>query len=228
MSSQAVTKREARPGAGRPNAEEAERKKIALVDAALAEFAERGFNGASLRVIAEKAGVSTRTLFNHYPDKAALFAGCIDRSSKQIAQVVAIRRQTLGETLTDYGVAMQAGLSSDVSRRIAMLIYRESAVFEEVRKIARLQFETYQVMPVVRILRDFGYQDHDLRDTAIQFVAMAFGKWQRRLLFGGAFLSDDETRTHMERVTQIFLSGIGDPDALATSLTQGVQSKPSI
>lgn len=211
MSTQVVTRRGARLGAGRPNAEEAERKQLALIDSALAEFADRGFNGASLRVIAEKAGVSTRTLFNHYPDKAALFAGCIDHSSKQIAQVVAIRRPTLAETLIDYGVAMQDGLSSDGNRQIAMLIYRESAVFEEVRKIARLQFETYQVGPVIQILRDFGYEAEDLRDTAIQFVAMAFGKWQRRLLFGGGPLTPKETRAHLRTVTQIFLSGIGVP-----------------
>lgn len=210
MSTQTVTLQEARRGAGRPSAEEAGRKKVALIEAAVSEFAERGFNGASLRMIAERAGVSTRTLFNHYPDKAALFAGCIDRSSKQIEQVVAIRRSTLAETLVDYGVAMQQGLSSDASRQIAMLIYRESAVFEDVRRIARMQFETYQVGPIVQILRDFGYEAENLRETAIQFVAMAFGKWQRRLLFGGGPLDAEETRAHMEFVTGIFLSGIGD------------------
>jgi len=214
MSTDAATRREARPGAGRPNAEEAERKKTALIDAALAEFADRGFNGASLRVIAGKAGVSTRTLFNRYSDKAALFAACIERSSQQIAHVVAIRRPTLAETLVDYGVAMQEGLSRDSSRQIAMLIYRESAVFEEVRGIARLQFETYQVAPVVQILREFGYEAEDLRDTAIQFVAMAFGKWQRRMLFGGGPLEAGETLAHMQNVTRIFLSGIGVPAAI--------------
>lgn len=203
-----ASKREARPGAGRPSAEEAERKKAALIDAALAEFAQCGFHGASLRTIAEKAGISTRTLFNHFPDKAALFSGCIDHSSKQIAQVVAIRRPTLAETLVDYGAAMQEGLSTDVNRRIAMLIYRESMEFEDVRSIARQQFETFQVAPVVQILRDFGHCGDELRDIAIQFVAMAFGKWQRRLLFGNGHLSPEETRIHMSTVTRIFLSGI--------------------
>lgn len=213
MSAPAVTRRKARPGAGRPNAEEAERKKVALIDAAMAEFAERGFNGASLRKIAEKAGVSTRTLFNHYPDKVSLFAGCIDRSSKEIARFVAIRRPTLAETLVDYGIAMQKSLSSEASSQIAMLIYRESAVFEDVRKIARLQFETYQVGPVVQILREFGYDGDDLREIAIQFVAMAFGKWQRQLLFGGGPLTESEIRAHFKTVTRIFLSGIGLPES---------------
>lgn len=202
-------RRQARTGAGRPRAGEAERKRTALLDAALAEFADCGFNAASLRVIASKGGVSTRTLLNHYPTKAALFAGCIEHISKRFTDVVAIRRPTLEETLVDYGMAMHENLSSDDSRQIAILIYRESSVFQEVRQIARLQFETYQVAPVVQILKDFGYEAEGLREAAVQFVAMAFGRWQRHLLFGDTPITAETTRAHLQRVTQIFIHGIG-------------------
>lgn len=219
MSTQAIARRQARVGAGRPSAEEAERKKTALLDAALAEFADCGFNAASLRVIAGKAGVSTRTLLNHYPNKPALFAGCIEHISQRFSEVVAIRRPTLADTLVEYGMAMQQNLSSEDSRQIAMLIYRESAVFEAVRKIARLQFETYQVAPVMQILRDFGYDAENLRESAIQFVAMAFGKWQRQLLFGGPAITPEVTRAHLQAVTRIFLFGIGAPQVLEGART---------
>lgn len=209
MSIATAATRPARAGPGRPRADEAERKKAALLDTALAEFADCGFNAASLRVIAGKAGVSTRTLLNHYATKAALFAACIEHISRRFGEVVAIRRPTLAETLVEYGMAMQQTLSTEDSRRIAMLIYRESAVFDEVRKIARLQFETYQVAPVIRILRDFGYAAENVRETAIQFVAMAFGQWQRHLLFGGPPITPEVTRAHLQTVTRIFLSGIG-------------------
>lgn len=211
MSTATTAKRPARIGAGRPSVEEAERKKLALLDAALAEFAHCGFNAASLRTIASNAAVSTRTLLNHYPSKAALFAGCMDHISKRLAEVVTIRRTTLEETLIEYGMAMQQSLSTDDSRRIAMIIYRESADFDEVRNIARLQFETYQVGPVVRILGEFGYRSDNLREIAIQFVAMAFGQWQRHLLFDGPAISPETTRSHLQTVTGIFLRGIGAP-----------------
>lgn len=207
MSTAPATTRRARIGAGRPRADEAGRKKTAMLDAALAEFAACGFNAASLRVIAGKADVSTRTLLNHYPTKAALFAGCLEQVSERFTDVVTIRRQTLEETLVDYGMAMHESLSSEDSRQIAMLIYRESADFPEVRQIARLQFETFQVMPVVQILKDFDYCTDDLRETAIQFVAMAFGRWQRHLLFGDAPITNETTRAHLQRVTRIFLHG---------------------
>lgn len=202
-------KRRARPGAGRPTAQDAERKRLALIEAALTEFATCGFNGASLRVIAEKAQVSTRTLFNHYPDKTALFAACIEHSSRQLEHVVAFRRATLEETLVAYGLAMQDHLSQPVSLQIAMLIYREGFAFDDVRKVARTQFETNQVVPVVQILRDFGYECEDIDDVATQFVAMAFGNWQRNLLFGDPIPDAAETFRHMSSVTRIFVHGIG-------------------
>lgn len=204
-----VPKRRGRPGAGRPTAQDAERKRLALIEAALTEFATCGFNGASLRVIAEKAQVSTRTLFNHYSDKTALFAACIEHSSRQIEQVVSFRRPTLEETLIAYGVAMQDHLSDPVSRQIAVLIYREGFAFDDVRKVARTQFETYQVGAVVEILRDFDYERDDIREVATQFVAMAFGNWQRSLLFGDPIPDAAETFRHMSVVTRIFVHGIG-------------------
>jgi AcrR family transcriptional regulator len=44
-----------------------------LLDCARKEFLEKGFKGASLRSIAEKAGSSTGAIYIRYPDKEALF-----------------------------------------------------------------------------------------------------------------------------------------------------------
>lgn len=44
----------------------------AIVEAAWALFEEVGFESASMSAIAERAGVSRRTLFNHFPHKASL------------------------------------------------------------------------------------------------------------------------------------------------------------
>ncbi len=44
-----------------------------LVRAALAVFAEQGFEGASTRAIAARAGVAEKTLFQHFGSKAGLF-----------------------------------------------------------------------------------------------------------------------------------------------------------
>lgn len=49
-------------------------KREAIVQAALAQFRELGFQGASMDGIAAAAGVSKRTVYNHFPSKDELFA----------------------------------------------------------------------------------------------------------------------------------------------------------
>jgi AcrR family transcriptional regulator len=49
-----------------------ERREL-IVDAALAEFAERGYEAASMGRIAAAAGVTRTVLYDHFPSKHALF-----------------------------------------------------------------------------------------------------------------------------------------------------------
>jgi TetR/AcrR family transcriptional regulator of autoinduction and epiphytic fitness len=48
-------------------------KRQAVIDAALAEFKDKGFVGASMDAIAERAQVSKRTVYNHFASKELLF-----------------------------------------------------------------------------------------------------------------------------------------------------------
>jgi TetR/AcrR family transcriptional regulator of autoinduction and epiphytic fitness len=49
-------------------------KREAIVHAAIAEFRQGGFETTSMDRIAETAGVSKRTVYNHFPSKDELFA----------------------------------------------------------------------------------------------------------------------------------------------------------
>lgn len=49
------------------------RKKMAILDAAIALFQSNGFQGTSMDAIAASAQVSKRTVYNHFPSKQALF-----------------------------------------------------------------------------------------------------------------------------------------------------------
>jgi len=194
--------------AGRPRAEEAEQKRRGLIMTALEEFARAGYHAASLRDIAEKAQVSSRTLYNHYPDKLALFAACLEYSSSQIQMELPHFDGDLERHLVAYATEVQRHLSQELSLQIATLIYREGTEFEALREIARVQFEQYQVGPVAVILKDHGVPAADCHELAKQFVAMAFGEWQRRLLFGGPVMSEAEMLGQAQLVAQIFLRGI--------------------
>ena len=51
-----------------------DRKRAAVISAAIEEFLAAGFNATSMDRVAARAGVSKRTVYNHFPSKEALFA----------------------------------------------------------------------------------------------------------------------------------------------------------
>lgn len=53
---------------------QSERKNEQIFEAAVNEFLERGFLGASMDRISERANVSKRTVYNHFESKEALFS----------------------------------------------------------------------------------------------------------------------------------------------------------
>ncbi|WP_035303537.1 TetR/AcrR family transcriptional regulator [Actinokineospora inagensis] len=69
-------------------------KRRAVLDGALATFARDGYTRAGMDAISAAAGVSTRTIYNHFTDKAALFEAVIQHSAAQVAaeQVAVIDR----------------------------------------------------------------------------------------------------------------------------------------
>ncbi len=50
-----------------------ERKRLAIIQAAIDEFQSAGFQGTSMDKVAARAQVSKRTVYNHFPSKESLF-----------------------------------------------------------------------------------------------------------------------------------------------------------
>lgn len=67
------TRRKKLNQAGRPTASELERRKGRVMEVATKLFVEHGFAATSLVDIARDAGVATRTLYQHFGDKEAIF-----------------------------------------------------------------------------------------------------------------------------------------------------------
>jgi AcrR family transcriptional regulator len=61
-------------------------KRRAIAHAARTVFGREGYTGASVDVIAAEAGVSKRTVYNHYSDKEQLFLSVILEGSAQVAE----------------------------------------------------------------------------------------------------------------------------------------------
>ncbi|VVQ16210.1 HTH-type transcriptional regulator RutR [Pseudomonas fluorescens] len=56
-----------------------DRKRAAIIQAAIAEFRANGFDITSMDKIAATAGVSKRTVYNHFPSKEELFAEILNQ-----------------------------------------------------------------------------------------------------------------------------------------------------
>jgi TetR/AcrR family transcriptional regulator of autoinduction and epiphytic fitness len=56
-----------------------DRKRAAIIDAAIDEFRAAGFDATSMDRIAARASVSKRTVYNHVPSKEALFAAILQQ-----------------------------------------------------------------------------------------------------------------------------------------------------
>lgn len=87
-------------------------KRRALLDGALAVFARDGYTRASIDTIAREASVSTRTIYNHFGDKAALFGAVIVDSAERTSerQIDALRWllskvTDLEDDLVEFGIA---------------------------------------------------------------------------------------------------------------------------
>lgn len=194
--------------AGRPSPEEAQRKKAALITAAVEEFSRVGFEAASLRDIARKADISSRTLYNYFPDKVSLFDACLGQSGQLTYPDITAMKGTLEERLVAYTIDIQRQLSHPDNVLAARLLFRESGRFQELSEVFRRQFERTQIIPVASMLQDQGISKISSRRLAAHFVAMAFGEWQRRVLLGGDILTDAEIEQQAQEAATIFLGGI--------------------
>ncbi|MVU80814.1 TetR family transcriptional regulator [Nocardia sp. ET3-3] len=110
------------------------RNRQRIIDAARALFAERGYRGTATRDIAEASGLAERTLFRHFPSKAALF-----RES-----VIAPVQQFIQEFATEWGERPRG--SRDTETEVAEFYANLVAVLDRERRllialVAALAFE---------------------------------------------------------------------------------------
>lgn len=113
---------ESRKPAGQPD------KRRAIVAGALRLFARDGYTRAGLDAIAAEAGVSNRTIYNHFTGKAELFQTVIQESTQRVADAMVdiIDRHLskvvdLEADLVDFGLDWLGVLTSDLAPHFALI-----------------------------------------------------------------------------------------------------------
>lgn len=75
---------------GRPPQDEAGKRKEAILEAAVAEFGEKGYDAATIRAIAERAAVDPALVHHYFDSKADLFAESVRMPLRPQAAIDAI------------------------------------------------------------------------------------------------------------------------------------------
>lgn len=106
-----------------------QRKREAVVQAALSEFQTKGFQAASMDAISKRAEVSKRTVYNHFESKDVLFEEIAQRLFKHSAQATEFDYQAnkpLAPQLIEFGQKELIMLSNDKHRELVRMMMSES------------------------------------------------------------------------------------------------------
>ena len=128
MSEQDHTETADAPATKRRRAPKGEMRRAALLDAATLVFAKDGYGAASMRDVAELAGITTVGLLHHFPNKVSLLRALIDRRDQRVTEQFAELElaPTLDSFLAFVRMSMRFSVQSLPECQAAMKISVES------------------------------------------------------------------------------------------------------
>ena len=196
--------------AGRPTADELERRKVKVMVVATDMFVSRGYAATTLLDIAKKAGVATRTLYQHFGDKEAIFREVVFARDTAIIDPPVVEP---GESLFS-ALQKTARYSFDIALRpraieLMRLMIAESARFPELMsKVANATFDRFKenVANVFRQLAVNGtIADGDHDQSAELFTDLLLGNRTVMIYFG--WLNSPPTEQDIEVKVDLFVNG---------------------
>jgi TetR/AcrR family transcriptional regulator, mexJK operon transcriptional repressor len=192
---------------GRPTQTEAVEKRSAIISAATDLFLSDGYRKVSIRGIAERADVSTRTVYNLFVDKVSLFIACLDSISPDDIGPVIVEGKTVQETLAGFAANMVRILSRPVGMGFARLVMNDGKDIPELAAAGYANQNRQFVTPLANYLAGRGFAEPEAGDLARLFISMAISEWNRCVTFHLPLPTDEEINRHAERAAGIFFRG---------------------
>ena len=100
-----------------------------IIESARQEFLDKGFTGASLRIIAARAGVTTGALYRHFADKDALFCALVDGAIEATTNAIMTADVLTHQSATDVLGAEHAEDEKQTLARMLDYIYEDFDAF---------------------------------------------------------------------------------------------------
>jgi AcrR family transcriptional regulator len=207
---------------GRPPREAAERLTDKVLETAMSLFAERGYEATSMAAIAAEAQVGKHTIYRRYPDKAALFRACIERTADCIIEARSGSAAEAGDPLvTLRQVMMRAALVATDPQMIALyrMTIAEAVRFPELGTI----FADLENDRLIKICADLIEQaqsasliraDENKMFLASLLLEISAGFVIQQGL-AGVRMGPDAVADYVARTWRIFLEGAGCRNARA-------------
>lgn len=151
-----------RRGRGRPPGESDARDRIA--DAAAHEFGEHGYDGATVRAIAARAGVDAALVHHYFGTKADLFAAVIDfpvRPDVEVPRILRGPRDQAGERIVRF--VLQAFERPEVRKRGVIVL--RTAISGKLLAPVVVGFLSRELLP--RIAAELDAEDASLRASLV-------------------------------------------------------------
>ncbi|WP_311882629.1 MULTISPECIES: TetR/AcrR family transcriptional regulator [unclassified Pseudomonas] len=190
-----------------------DRKREAIIQAAIAEFRAHGFEITSMDKIAATAGVSKRTVYNHFPSKEELFAEILNQLWARISAEQAVtysRDQPLREQLRQMlqaKVQLMADENFLTLARVAIAATIHSP--ERAQNMVERMGEREEGLTVwIRAAQADGRLkpvDPEFAAHQVQGLLKTFGFWPQ-MSMGRAALDVDMQNTVAESALEMFLA----------------------
>jgi AcrR family transcriptional regulator len=200
---------------GRPSRADALHLRQRILDTARDLFLAQGYGSTSIEAVAVRAGISKRTLYHRFDDKAALFAAVVHEIIERIRpppSVPLIEGATLRDVLRRLaGMILRAALSPQAVA-LHRLVIAESARFPELARAVHGDSSTSEATALIagllaREARELKLSADNRTFAAQQFIFMVVALPQRRAMGFGAPMTEAEFGVWADKVVDLFLNG---------------------
>jgi AcrR family transcriptional regulator len=152
-----------------------EERRAAILEAALAVFAQRGFHASSIDDIAREGGISKALIYEHFSSKQQLYAELLEEHAGELFERLAAAMDEAGSTgAARLAIGLDAFYRFVEERRVAWrMLFREAGDPEMVAVLERVVAEVTEVVAAL-IAEDPGSRaaaDEAGRDEGIQMLA---------------------------------------------------------
>lgn len=204
-----------RPRAGRPTREQAEARHEELLDCALDHFLDRGYEQATIEAIAADVGMTKRTVYTRYADKASLFRAAVRRAiDRYTLPEDAIRATDVGDleqTLINVAMMRINLVATPEGLKLQRIIHTESYRFPEIFT------DSYELgsRPTIEFLAGIFEREAEAGKLEVEspfaaanaFLTMA-ATGPVRFIVAGIPLTPEETAWRVGYAVRLFLNGI--------------------